>query len=329
MNSFIKTYSFTLLLLFATNLSAQSIIEEIDSSDSSSIGNPKLVTEKIEKISVSKRIFIITNTNASFAKGDFISLLLGEKLAARALVAKVTEQKMAGIKILKIYSLPHWNSLRRGKSVQIIRGDDSYYRTAKDENNKAEDEFKIKDDDDLYNDTMLSEDINLEQNSKRIIKQDNMLALNLSSIEGLNSSGNTKRYAQINGFWAYQIEDNIWGEVSYGRSIINDFPESGLDTTFSNITVRAKYTIKAPFFSYLMPYLGYQVKMADSPGAGVPDDESGKSTEELNAEIELVEKLAKKSIVFGVTILRRLVPGWFVRGDLGSDVMGIGATIEF
>jgi hypothetical protein len=35
------------------------------------------------------------------------------------------------------------------------------------------------------------------------------------------------------------------------------------------------------------------------------------------------------ALVAGVTILRRLVPGWFIKADLGTDQLNIGFAIEF
>ncbi len=96
-----------LLTLSLLSVRAQGVLEDIeeeeriDSPAQSDIA-PNLVVEKIKNISPSKKIFILTNENQSFSKGDFISLLLANKLVCRALVAKTTEDKLSGIKIVKI-----------------------------------------------------------------------------------------------------------------------------------------------------------------------------------------------------------------------------------
>ena len=118
-----------------SSTSAQNVLDELGDS-SPSAQAPDLAVEKVEKISQSKRIFIITNSNSSFDEGDFVSLLLDAKLAARALVAKTTDAGVAGIKITKIYSLALWKRLREKTEVQILRGDDSYYKLRKEQAKK-------------------------------------------------------------------------------------------------------------------------------------------------------------------------------------------------
>jgi hypothetical protein len=71
-----------------------------------------------------------------------------------------------------------------------------------------------------------------------------------------------------------------------------------------------------------MPYVGYQVYTVTSPNLG-----EDPATAEEEAKIE--QALSKRQIVAGVTILKRLVPGWFLRGDIGNDIMAIGFGIEF
>jgi hypothetical protein len=282
---------------------------------------PALVTETIKTISPSQKIFILSNKNQAFSNGDFISLLLQEKLVCRALVAKVTEANLSGIKIVKIYSLDLWKLLGPGKDVQVIRGDDSYYApqkvVAKEDKKKAVN--KVQTEDDLYNSTTVAEgdDPTLEDNSKRNIKTDNLLALNIGLIDGVDDTGATKRYSHLNGSWAYQIGDNLWTEFSLGSNTIRDLPVLGVDTQLVAYSARIKYTIAAPFYSYVQPYVGYQVISAKSPGA------------QTAAELALVALMKKSRVVVGATILRRIVPGWFARVDFGSDLINGGLLLEF
>lgn len=284
---------------------------------------PPLVEETIKSISNSQKIFVISNDNQAFSNGDFISLLLNNKLVARAIVAKNTETKLSGIKIVKVYSLELWKTLNAGKEVQILRGDDSYFSAQKiaekNAKKKAEDNSKLKSEDDLYNSTTFADgdDASMDENSKRQIKTDNLLAVNVGLIDGVSDTGATTRYTHLNGSWAYQIADNIWTEFVVGSNTIRDLPALGIDTRMVAYSVRAKYTIEAPFYSYIQPYLGYQVVTAQSPGA------------ETDAEFLMVDQLKKSRVIAGASILRRIVPGWFVRVDFGSDLINGGLQLEF
>lgn len=310
------------------------------------VSGPALVTETIKKISPSKKIFILTNDGQSYSRGDFISLLSANQLVCRALVAKTSDNKIAGIKIIKIYSLNLWNQLSVGKEILVLKGDDSYYSKAKEivaDDKKAKDKGKKKDDDsklqgeeDLFNSTSLSnsdDDQSMEESTKRLIKPDNLLALNYGLIQAKDSTGATVRYGHINGNWAYQLTDNVWGEIGLGTNTIRDYPNAngagGLDTRLVSYTLKLKYTINAPFYSYVMPYVGYQIVTADSPGAGVYDASQPENSTVLAKEVQLVNDLKHSGPILGLCFLKRIVPGWFMRADLGSDIIGAGLSIEF
>ena len=328
-------------ITFAQNLLDDNLDEDtaLDNTDAPAEPAPGLVNETIKKISSSQKIFVITNENQAFDKGDFISILLQNTLVARALVAKTTESKMSGIKIVKVYSLDLWKQLQNGKEVQVLRGDDSYFnpqrlaeKEAKEKAKKlAEDKGKLKSEDDLYNTTTYAEgdDTTLEESSQRHIKTDNLLSLNVGMIDGVSDTAATTRYTHLNGSWSYQIADNIWAEFTLGSNTIKDLPVVGVDTRMLAYSVRLKYTISAPFYSYIQPYLGYQIITAQSPGAqdiAIPTLSTGGQTV---TELQLVDKLRKSRVVGGATILRRIVPGWFARIDLGSDLINGGLLLEF
>lgn len=330
-----------LFLVAAPNLRAQNALDDIEEEDRADTAlsaeqAPNLVSETIKVISPSKKIFILTNQNQSFSKGDFISILLANKLVCRALVAKTTTEQLSGIKIVKIYNLALWKQLNVGKEVLVLKGDDSYYSNreknpeteAKDTKNNS----KLQTDEDLFNSTSLDgadDDLSMDENSKRLIKPDNLLSLNVGLIQAKDVDGASKRFTQINGAWGYQLNDNIWAEAGVGTNTIRDYPFTGLDTRLINLTVRAKYTISAPFYSYLQPYVGYQTILASSPSAGQDPGDGTRTAAELEEETNLLNDLKKSSVIFGVTILKRIVPGWFIRADLGSDIINGGLTIEF
>lgn len=326
--SFLYTFCFVLLLISPGPSASQSVFDEVSGSAPVTSGPSDLADENVQRISPSRRIFIISNRNSSFAQGDFISLLKNEELIARALVAKLTASGRAGIKIVKIYNLDLWNPLRQGDEVQVLRGDDSYYQRLMNDEELPEEMSLIDDEEDLFNEsTFLEDDLLLEDKSNRTLKNDHLAAFYLGFYEGIDNQENATRYQQFNASYAYQIEDNIFLEGSYGRNLINDYPSGGLDTLLQNFTVRAKYVIKAPYFSFVLPYVGYQLVTASSDDAGVPG--SNTNPAQLERELELVEAQKRNRPIFGVTLIRRLVPGWFIRAGLGLDQVGVGLALEF
>ncbi len=317
------------LFFLSTSLHAQSLIDDLDSSNTFRPTAPELVTEKVEKISASGRIFILTNNSGGYGKGDFISIVLDNQLVNRAIVAK-TVNGSAGIKIIKVYSDKLNGVLRPGMDVQIIRGDDSYFSLKKEK--VADNGVKplIEDEDELFDDTtLLEDDLNFDENKKRAIKTDNLVSVYLALVEGQDTAGASKRYSQFSASWAYQIDDNIYTELGVGRNVINDYPSvnetTGLDTTLTSIVLKVKYTLNAPFYSFIQPYIGYQIISASYSA----DDDGTTSDEQIKLENEQVEALNKNQVVAGITILKRLVPGWFGRLDLGTDSVNLGFSLEF
>ena len=331
----ITIYFALLTFLVIPNIYAQNVLDDIEEEDRIETGYtenaPNLVAETIKIIAPSKKIFILTNENRSFSKGDFISLLLGNKLVCRALVAKTTDNQLSGIKIVKIYNVSLWKQMAVGKEVLVLKGDDSYYSNLEknlNDPNTVKNTSKVQDEDDLFNSTTLNDDdLSLEETSKRLIKTDNLISAGVGTIAGVDVDGSTARYTHLNASWGYQLSDNIWAELGAGTNIVTDYPSVGIDTRMNNFTGKIKYTFSAPFYSYVMPYVGYQVININSPGAGVDDGIA--LPEELEKELLLIDDLKKSSIIFGVTVLKRIVPGWFIRADLGTDILNAGLTLEF
>ena len=73
-----------------------------------------------------------------------------------------------------------------------------------------------------------------------------------------------------------------------------------------------------------MPYDGVQINSVSSPDAGT----TGVASVD-DAENAAVEDLEETQFAAGVTILRRLVPGWFLSINLGTDQISGGFSIEF
>lgn len=314
-----------LLLVISLPVAAQSLVE--DANLSSPTGNSEnLFNETIKIISQSKKIFILTNNNQQLGPGDFISLALDNNLAARAVVAK-THQGQVGIKILKIYSVTQWNKLQRNQEVQIIKGDDSLFgkkvEAPVDESAIA----KIKSEDDLYTgDVVVDDDVGVfDENKNRHIKPDNLVALTGAFLEAseIESRGGKVRANEFGISWAYQFADNYYIEGLYGRAMLDNFPRDGIQTVANHLTARLKYNFKGPLYTFFMPYIGFHQYTANSPDAG---KEVGVTAQE---ELDAVDKIKKSGPVFGVTVLRRLVPGWFIKGDIGNDIINVGFAIEF
>lgn len=324
-----KFISLITLLFIFSQTHGQSIVDELDGGGSF-IGGAgsqqiEMTTERIEKISASGRVLVLSNNTGGYGKGDFISIVLDDKLVNRAIVAKISGGS-GGIKLIKVYNPEINKLLKPGMEVKVIRGDDSYFLKRKQEAQSPEEVAVIKDEEGLFDEsTLLEDDLSLEENTNRKIKNDNLFSVFLAQVEGQDASRETKRYSQISGAYAYQVDDNIWGELSYGETNITDFPGDQIDTKFTTLTLKIKYTVEAPFYSYIQPYAGYQIKSADSPSAGTGNI----SATQAEDEIALVEELNSSGPIFGVTVLKRLVPGWFARLDIGSDAINFGFSLEF
>lgn len=315
---------FLLTLLFLTNVSfAQTLVEEAKAPLSAETQEGVFV-ETIKIISASKKIFILSNNNQQLGQGDFISLALDNKLAARAVVAKNYDGQ-TGIKILKIYSLSQWARLRKGQEVQVIRGDDSMFgkKVVEQKVTPTEEAPQIKSEEDLFNDRVTIDDGEFDDGSKRHIKPDNVVSVGLGFLSAKDLNNEEARATQFSGSWAYQFTDNWFAEFTYARSQLEDYPAKGAQTLVNNVVGRLKYNFKAPLYSFIMPYIGFQSQTVSS-NAG----KTGIAATDA-AELEVVDELKKTGPVFGVSILRRLVPGWFIKGDLGSDVLNLGVAIEF
>ena len=313
------------MLLFSFFLSfsalSQTVLEKLSDEEEAVSPSGALVVEKIEKISQSKRIFVLSNENQAFNMGDFISLLIKDKPVARAIVAKIKEN-IAGIKILEIYSQPEFDALTLGKEVQIVRGDDSFYFKTKVEKDVPKGE-------DLFDSANITEDEIKEDDEKKdyLIVNSSIFNIALGSIDSINLAGQSQRYGQLNAQYSYQFIRNFFVNVLYGQNTVTDFPNFGLDTTLYNITARVKWTAQIFWGLLLQPYAGYQVLIANSPSAG--QDSSGTiSQPQLNYESALINKMEDSKFIFGLSVFIKIVPGWYVQLDLGTDILNAGFSVE-
>ena len=315
-----------LCLGLCNQLLAQSLVDDANLSMAAE-GSAGTFPETIKIISASKKIFILTNNNQQLGPGDFISLALENNLAARAVVAKV-HQGQVGIKILKIYSMAQWTKLRRDQEVQIIKGDDSLFGKKVEVKTEETATSKIKSEEDLYTgDVVSDDDLGLiDENKNRHIKPDNIVSLAGAYIKAneVASRGGSMKAPMFGISWAYQFTDNYFVEGVYGRATFDNYPADSTQTLVNHVVARLKYNIKGPAYTFFMPYLGYQTYSVSSPDAG----NSGVATTD-DEENKVIDDLKKSGPVFGVTVLRRLVPGWFIKADVGTDVINVGFSIEF
>ncbi len=326
---------FMLLLLCAASINnsySQDLVNDISSGVT--LGDSQeMFTETIRIIGRSRKVFVITNTNQMLFKGDFITIVLDEREAvARAVVAK-NQNDLVGIKILRIYSLKNWKRIRKDLDVKILKGDDSWL--FKKEEPKVETNpdagIKINSEEDLYDeDTLLNQDLDSFGKDTRLIKPDNIVSAayarySLDNPFANGGEGEVEAFNEFNGSWAYQFADNIWVEGTVGFVTMDNVPANSTQTVLTDLIVRLKYTFQAPLYSYFQPYIGYQYQTVSSPNAG-----KAENNEALNErELDFIDQLPESRVVVGVTVLRRLVPGWFLKGDLGTDILAIGFGIEF
>jgi hypothetical protein len=326
------TLVFIYLWVCSGTLNAQSLIEDANLS-SETTSSDTFFSETIKIISGSKKIFIITNNNQQLGPGDFVSLALDNNLAARGLVVK-SHQGMTGVKILKIYSLSQWSRLRKDVSVQIIKGDDSRFgkstaAEAEEAVKSAESIPKIKNEEDLFKADVVSEEDSsgvFEENANRHIKPDNVVGVTGSFLTATQvaSRGGSQRATEFGFSWAFQFSDNYFIEGIYGRALLDGFPGDGMQTLVNHLTGRLKVNIKGPLYTFIMPYVGFHSYTVSSPDAAKTNNASTNAEQQ-----EAIDNLKKQGPVFGVTLMRRLVPGWFVKTDLGTDIINLGFAIEF
>ncbi len=332
-----KLILFLLVSFFCTThtiVFAQDLLE--DAGTEISLGDSaNIFSESISIISRSGKIFILTNSNQLMSKGDFVSLALKDGgPVARAVVAK-THDGQAGIKILKVYSLARWSTMRKGLVVNLIKGDDSsLFKKKKNLDDPDNKDSTIESEEDLFNEkAIVDEDLSDFYKDNRYIKPDNIITAGYSQLVFKNQAhpdGDSVSGNQFNFTWAYQFSDNYWVEGLYGRTSIKGFPSQNTQTIVNNFTARLKFTFKAPLYSYLMPYIGVKSVSVSSPAAGeLPSTPTAGDEANAEKELDTIDKLQQTQLAIGVTVLRRLVPGWFLKADLGSDIVSIGFGIEF
>ncbi len=322
MRLFRVNFFYFVLLTSSPSLFSQSLVDELETTTPTAQRglNDNTFTEEIVVVSKSKRIFILTNKNQSLEPGDFVTMLVGDRKIVRGLIAKSREGKSA-FKVLKSYNDRAKSRLKRGMSVQLFRGDESLLT----ENEETKPELRINNEADLFSDNVLFEE-EAPKKKTSSIKNNNLIQSSIGLIQGIDNNGDAAFYNHFALSWSYRLKEFVWFESIFGYSTAKRFPSPDISTDLFNLTVRAKYTYELPFFSYLQPYAGLQIVIANSPEAG-----SGPlvSAAQANRELDLVDDIGKIAPALGVTYLKRLVPSWFVTVNMGLDLISVGLAIEY
>lgn len=330
-----KLFLFIFSIIFdvlVIDINAQTIVQDLETYKKT-YEDSSIITETIKSLSYTGKTLIITNTAQILSVGDFITMSVDETPIAKAIVAKhFIEKNLSGLKLVTIYDFNYWKQVDKGFKINITRGDDSYLLKKKDnsKNEELKDDSgeKILSEEDLF-DTSDIDSKNLEENAKRVIKNDNLVGGCYGFISLVDKSSKKKSYDQLCAHWSYQVIDNIWGEIYFGQTKIKDFPADGLDTIARSITTRIKYTFQLATMFVAQPYLGFQYLSANSPGAGKSSNGIVVSTEDSKRELALLKSVEKRPIVLGFTLFIRSVPGWFFKFDIGTDILNGGIVVEF
>lgn len=256
--------------------------------------------ETLLDISISKTVFILSNTNNKLQEGDFLTLSLKGKSICRALVTKIKDNK-AAINIKKIYSLTYWSFLKKNLILDILKGDES--ELISQAFKKARTTEKSIDSENSLQDSI--EDVSSIENKFFYIG----LSLGLD-VKKDSLFENTKKYkffpqylVQI-GFKYHLLRiENFFGVSHYSQ-----YPSEGMSTFLLNAFPRIKFEFSPSSSLFLGCFAGMRVPFyLSSPDAGT----SGDATLAEN-EKKLIEYLKGYNFDFGIYAVTRIVPGWSV-----------------
>jgi uncharacterized Zn ribbon protein len=310
---------FFVSFFWAAHSTAQNVVEDLQSETDVSSN----WSEEIKIISNSRKILILTNDNQILTQGDFVSLIQDGKLVVRALVIKTNTDRV-GIKIVKVYNEDLWGRTKINTSVGIVRGDDSYFnRAAVPKNEMSSTDSAIANNFDENELISLSSDFPQEK-EKRPIQGDHLFTLGFGQFKTIDRFDGSVKYNLWHLSWDYQLLKNTFTEFSLGYGTLKQFPAIDLNSKAYVLEAKIKYSFSLPAYIFIQPYVGMsKLKVQTSGGNG---DEI--TAEQLDEENYLVNKIEKARFEAGATVLKRIVPGWLARADLGMNELLLGLTIE-
>ncbi|MDH4467768.1 MAG: hypothetical protein QE271_06890 [Bacteriovoracaceae bacterium] len=323
------------IFLFVKSASAQSVADALKPENFDvTLAKDALFTENVITIGATRRIYILTNENKKIIPGDYLTMIsLEGKMLARGIVVKLRDDKF-GIRVKKIYDPVEWNKVKEDDDVQLLKGDDSLYTKMQNEQSKVEEDIKGTPGDQLNSDFQLLSgdyDIDLKSQGKYddtrnlgVINSPNILTVGIGRINAIGTDLSNKNYLNYQFSFMHQIFKNIWPEVTYSYSLLKKFPAVDIDSGLHIVTGKIRVAFDLGFYTYLLPYAGIKKGFADSPGAGDNPDAVA-----ANNELALLDDVEQVEAVYGVSIIKRLVPSWVFRFDAGNDILAIGLGVEF
>lgn len=317
---------------------AQTIVDELKAVASGDLPlKNQIFPETITTISSNRRIYIVTNSNLKLLMGDFVSFIVDDDLIARALVVKTRDDR-SGLKLVKIYNQAKWTSLTTGMTVNLLRGDDSYYLSqlkkereslvgnSTNSPSKTNDSTFTQSDLTADESLILGSEFNFEdkKSSQRKLDADHLLYFTVGNLNSLGIDGGTDTYIHYRVGWGFQIFNNWFTDLSYGHSSIKKYPAVDIDTALNTFTLKFGYIFQLPVHSFLYLYAGVYNSVAVSPGAG----EGGVSESQARLETEMVRDLEGMGYIGGLSFYKRLVPGWTFKIDADLKNIGAGIMVE-
>lgn len=328
----------------------QNIVEDLSQQkDQPTSIKDQLFNEKIITVSSNKRIYVITNEQKKMIRGDFITILQNEKPIMRGLVVK-TRDDQSGIKIVKVYAQDDWLALAKNNSIDILRGDDSYYwkqlkeekaaltqttNSSTNSSNTLPSSTETQNDLAFLNDSTSVGEIS-ENDSDKKIKSNNMLHFAIGQEKSIGINSDSASYLHYQVGWTRQLLANWWAQLGYGYSIMKKFPAPDIDSGLNVFSFSIGYLFELPLYSFLLPYIGMEKPYVVSPGAGALLCNSASTTcnhtvdaKRAQNELDLVADAQKISPLFGITFYKRLVPGWTMRASVDNRLIGLGLDMEY
>jgi len=292
--------------LFVFSLQAQNVFSDLqDNSEfDPAPSTQSTISERVIVKSRNRRILVITNTNQALKQGDFVTIFSAETRVAKALVAKTQERKTA-LKIINTFANQYDSLTNRGQSLTIVRGD------AKD----SPDIELTKKEESLFTTIDQIED---ETEVKRMPEK-SILGLGVGLYRSIDSNDQSAFYAHYVFSYAYNVSNNFWFEGNYGYSALNQFPIVDILTNLHTLRAKFKYNFYLPAYSFFMPYGGIEFTNAQaSENSSLTDD-----------QINLLQSLNQVKFIGGFSLYKRLVPGWVINLNAGTDGIYGGFSVAF
>ncbi len=262
--------------------------------------------ETLLDISISKTVFILSNTNNKLFEGDFLTISLQGKSVCRALVIKIKDNK-AAIHIKKIYSLTYWTFLKKNLIIDILKGDES--ELVSHALNKKNTPTLVNNSEDSLDEPL----DNIESRDNKFFFLGVSLGLDIKKDSLFENTQKYKYFPQYLiqlGFKYHFLKiENL-----FGLSYYSQYPSEGMITFLVNAFPRIKVEFPVSDSLFLGCFGGMRIPLyISSPDAGTSSDATLADNEN-----KLIEHLKTYNFDFGVYVLTKILPGWSV--ELSSSL---------